>query len=114
MFRIRSEQKSAFRVDALRDFERRVLMHMDRCFPERRTELGDVGALQMIRLGTERAAAFGIENEQDVCKFIDLMLVFGADFDQRRDWAREVLNAESPRDPFAKMRLLYARALEEE
>ncbi len=113
MFRIRGEQKRAFREDALRDFEARVLAHVERCFPERHAELGTEEVRAMIRLGIEQAAAFGVVAERDVCKFVDLMLVFGAEFDRECDWAREILGAATPKDPFAKMRLLWARALEE-
>jgi hypothetical protein len=114
MFRMRSEQKQAFRADALHDFEERVVLHVGRCFAERRAALGDDGLRALIRLGIERAGGHGIVAERDVCKFVDLMLVFGADFDRRCPWARESLDGgTSPEPPSARLRRLYRRAMEE-
>lgn len=114
MFKIRREQKVAFREQALRDFEDRVVGHVERCFPERREVLGEGGVREVIRLGLERAAMHGIVAERDVCKFVDLMLVFGIDFDRRCAWAREVLGENADADPFVKMSRLFERAMEME
>lgn len=113
MFKMRREQKAAFRERVLCDYETRVLAHVDRCFPERRATLGEGGVREVIRLGVDRAAAHGITTEREVCKFIDLMLVFGIDFDQQQAWAKEALEAGG-RDPFAKVSQLYERAIQEE
>jgi hypothetical protein len=113
MFKVRREQMDAYREAAIRDFEDQVVEHLVRCLPEQAEAMGDRGLRDLVRLGIERAAAFGIVAQRDVCKFIDLMLVFGADFDRRCAWASEILAAPEPADPFARMRLLHARALEE-
>ena len=49
---------------------------------------------ELIRTGRDRAAAYGITGRSDVCKYIDLMMVFGRDFDTdaRYPWAGEILN----------------------
>jgi hypothetical protein len=113
MFKIRPEQKAAFREDALHDFEERMILHVERCFPGRRVELGDEGLRQVIRRGIEQAASYGIVAERDVCKFVDLMLVFGVDFHEERSWAKAILEDASIRDPVIRMRLLFERALDE-
>ena len=113
MFKMRREQMSGYREAALRDFEDEVVSHVRRCLPEHETHLGDGGLRTVIRLGIARAAAFGVTAARDVCKFIDLMLVFGVDFDERCAWAGEILAAPEPADPFRRMRLLHARALGE-
>ena len=112
MFKMRREQMDAFREEALREFEDWVAGHVERCLPERWAALGEGGVREVIRLGVERAAEYGIVAERDVCKFVDLMLVFGVDFDRERGWAREILAVKG--DPFARMRRLHARALQEE
>ena len=113
MFRIRKEQKAAFREDAIHDFENRMVAHVRRCLVEHWETLGDDALREVIRMGTERADGFGIVAERDVCKFVDLMLVFGTDFDRRCAWAREILEAAAPTDPAVKMRRLFQRAGDE-
>jgi hypothetical protein len=111
VFKIRREQAMAFRAEALRDFEDRVLMHVRRCFPDRAASLEEDAVRNLIRRGVERAAAYRIVAERDVCMYVDLMLVFGADFDSERAWAREVLAARGG-DPSTTLRTLYARGVE--
>jgi hypothetical protein len=35
MFKVRTEQMAAYPAAALRDFEDRVVQHVERCFPDR-------------------------------------------------------------------------------
>jgi hypothetical protein len=46
-----------------------------------------------VHYGVLRAAVYGITAKRDVCKFIDLMIVFGRDFDTEKGsrWARDIL-----------------------
>jgi hypothetical protein len=111
MFKIRREQAQAFREEALRDFEDRVLAHAGRCFPDRTASLGEDAVRHLIRRGVERAACYGIVAERDVCMYVDLMLVFGADFDRENAWARDIL-ATRGKDPSTTLRALYARGVE--
>ena len=113
MFKIRREQKDAFRTEELYDFEARVADHLRRCFPQRWAALGEDAGRALIRHGIEGASRHGIVTERDVCKFVDLALVFGVDFDRERAWAREILAGVDPRDPSAKLRRLHERAMEE-
>jgi len=113
MFKMRNEQKVAFRNQAVLDFEDQMTRHVERCFPERRGALGEGGVREVIRLGIQRAATFGIIAERDVCRFVDLLLVFGVGLDRDCPWAREILEALDPPDPAVRMDLLYERALEE-
>lgn len=112
MFTIRKEQKDAWREDAVRDFENRMVAHIRRCLVEQWERSGEANLREVIQAGIVGAAALGIVAESDVCKFIDLMLVFGIDFHQF-GWAKEILDADKPRDPSARMRRLFDRAMEE-
>jgi len=113
VFKVRREQMDAYREAALRDFEHRVVQHVERCLPDRLATMGEDGVRRVIRSGIDRAATHRITAEQDVCRFIDMMLVFGAEFDQEQPWAREVLERERLAGPFTKILRLHDRALME-
>jgi len=111
VFKVRREQMDAYRTAARRDFEDRVVEHVGRCFPDRLATMGEGGVRELIRFGIQRAAGYGIVAERYVCKFIDLMLVFGLEFDTEQGWAMEILAVQLPQ--FRKMRQLFDRALAE-
>jgi hypothetical protein len=113
MFKIRTEQKDAFQAEAMLDFEDRMVAHVERCLPERAATLGDVELRARIRLGIERAASVGFVAERDVCRFIDLMLVFGSEFDRNCPWAAEILEGRTADDPLGTIHALFERGLEQ-
>ena len=63
-----------------------------------------------IQYGTKRAADYGITDRRDVCKYIDLAVVFGRDFDtdRRSPWAGKILGQRS--SPALRMRTLLTAA----
>jgi hypothetical protein len=81
-------------------FEARLAAHLTEHFPEPAGELGPDGVLAAIRHGVRKARGYGIETERDLCKYLDLMFVFGRDFDDDPSlpWASRVLRAPSPPD----------------
>ena len=112
MLTIRREQFEVFAQADLRSFEEWVLAHLKRVFPSQSKTKGDDDLCELIRCGRPRAAAYGIQAKRDVCKYVDLMLVLGRDFDtdSRLPWAAEIL--QKSRDPVAKMHFLYRAATE--
>jgi hypothetical protein len=79
-----------------RNFERRAMEHLLRCFTEQSKALGEQGLLDLIREGISRAKPYGIETEREAVKYIDLMVVFGREFDTdpRYPEARRILTHE--------------------
>ena len=63
----------------------------------------------MVEQGTARALSYGIEAERDICKFLNLIAVFGWDFDLRFQWARKTLRSEA--GPRLRLNRLYERAI---
>ena len=112
MFKLKRQQKEALRLQAICDFEDRVLEHVERCFPDRLRSLGEATVREVIHQGVGRAATYGIYLERDVCKFIDLMLVLGMHFDRELAWASEILGAPLPKEPSVKLGRLFERAME--
>jgi len=92
---IRNAQLAAFSQAEARKFEDWMLLHLRQFFPGHCQSLDDQQLRQRVAHGISRAATYGITGKRDVCKYLQLMTVFGPDFDadQRFPWAREVLQA---------------------
>lgn len=110
---IRPPQMDAFTASAVSGFEDRVCVHLNKFFPEQCEALGQADTRDAIRYGIARAAAYGIESERGVCKYIDLMFAFGRDYDVDDDlpWAAGILADETITDPKERIEKLYRTAL---
>lgn len=85
---IRSEQMDQMRRLLVERFENRMVEHLQRCFPRKCAALTESGVRAEIRHGIQKARDYGLENELEVCKYINLMFIFGRDFDiQEEPWA---------------------------
>ena len=111
---IRRRQMAMFSGTALQSFEDRVSAHLDRCFPVQCKLLGEPGVRETIRYGIERASTYGIKAEREVCKYIDLMVVFGRDFDcdPGLPWASATLNNWRLKNSSVRLERLYETAKE--
>jgi hypothetical protein len=114
MFVIRNTVWDKFAEDAYADFVARMRVHLGKFFPEQCEALGPEKTGELIEFGIERARFHGFENEREVCKYIDLMCIFGRNFDQdeKQPWARHILESRFPPDPEERMRHLHATALD--
>ena len=72
-------------------YEIAVLSHLGRCFPSKLDSLGEERARNLIRLGIVRARKNGFTTQRLICKFIDLLLLLGVEFDANLDWAAAAL-----------------------
>jgi len=115
MLTIRTEQLNALREASVRDFERRMVVHLRKFFPEQCDSLGEDGAKLAVRHGIERAAAYNIRIERQVCKYIDVMFSFGRDFDTdaKLPWASLILTDPAIRSSAARMDRLVDTATRE-
>jgi hypothetical protein len=105
---IRPAQLSVFSELELRRFEDWMAHHLRKFFPAQCDALGEAGAIETIRYGMKRAAHHGFKSRRDVCKYIDLMMSLGRDFDtdERTGWAAGILARGGDRS--ATMRALFA------
>jgi hypothetical protein len=106
---IRKTQMQSLGDASMNNFEARMAEHLKRCFPETCEAEGEMGIRDTIRYGIERAANHGITLERDVCKYIDLMFVFGPDYDGA-DWASAILQDDSLDNATLKTERLFATA----
>jgi hypothetical protein len=109
MLIIRKEQMAVFSRAELEEFGDRMVKHLNKCFSEECKSLGEPEVRKLIQYGVGRAASYGITVERDVCKYIDLMMAFGVDFDQstHHSWASNVLNHPKLKNPTRKMNRLF-------
>lgn len=110
MFTIRQAHLAALSQAVQKDFEDRMVAHLGEAFPGPYRALGEQQAREMIQHGIRQAAGYDIVVERDVCQYIDLMMIYGTDFDRddRYPWAAAILTDPATADPSVKVRRLYA------
>ena len=110
MLTIRQAQFAVLSQLEVRKFEDWMLVHLKIFFPSQCAVAGETQLRQMVQHGIQRAAGYGVTARRDVCKYIDLMIVFGRDFDtdKRHRWAGEILAKR--RNPHAKIKTLFQAA----
>jgi hypothetical protein len=112
MLTIRKEQLTVFGPLGKKAFEDRMLAHLKKVFPEQTEPLDGLKLRETIQYGTQRAAAYRITSERDVCKYIDLMILYGRDFDKdpHLPWAQSTLQNQAIKAPSAKVERLFQAA----
>jgi hypothetical protein len=106
---IRTKQMNAFANEAQETFVRRLAAYASEHFPEQCAALGKDGAEDAARRAVTNANSYGITSQVDICKYLNLSLALGPDFDQQ-EWAVSILQSGmvSP----LKMEMLYAAAMQ--
>jgi hypothetical protein len=114
MLMIRKEQIDAFRRPAIQDFENRMIEHIAKFFPKQFAEFGEQKMRLTIQYGIKRAESYGIVAERDVCKYVNLMVACGRDFDRdpALPWARRVLYDPTVEEPSDRTERLFNVAME--
>jgi hypothetical protein len=116
MLTIRKEQLAVFGPVGQKAFADRMIAHLKKVFPQQSESLGEPKLRETIQYGTQRAAAYKMISEVDVCKYIDLMIFYGRDFDKDPNlpWAQSILQNRALRNPTAKIERLYKAAKKHE
>lgn len=70
-----------------------MLTHLREFFPSHSAMLGERQLRELVQNGIRMAAKHGITKRRDVCKYIDMITIFGESFDEF-SWAREILDTE--------------------
>lgn len=114
MLKIRKEQLAVFAEVETKKFVDRMVIHLKKFLPKQCEVLDESQMGEMIRYGIKRAAAYGITTECDVCKYIDVLMVFGRDFDRDPGlpWARTIL-ADPASLSSTKVSRLFATVINE-
>ena len=112
MLTIRKEQFAVFEKHEIKKFEDPTYLHLNILYPERCQDIGEPRLRRMIQYGIKRAASYGIRLENDVRKYIEVMLLLGPDFDKdpKFPWAASLLNDKDLGDPKVKATRLHETA----
>jgi hypothetical protein len=113
MFVMTEHQRAAFRARGFADLREALLAHVIECFPARCAALGAEALAAHVEDGMRRAEAHGLALERDISAYVELMMVFGPDFehDARFSWARPLADAGGSPDPSARIQATFAGAL---
>lgn len=90
---IRQEQMDVFSDYIVAEFEKTMVAHLRKLFPVETAGVTGEQLRALAHSGVERAERFGITDDSDVERFIEEMLLRGADFDANpaSQWVREIL-----------------------
>ena len=112
MLKIRRYQKEVLGDYMRRNFEEKMLDHLECHFPDKCQTLGERSLRSLIRTGIDRATSYDITTQLDIGRFIILMMIFGTDYDTNPElpWAARILNDQRLQGPKTKMDSLYAEA----
>ncbi len=102
------------RVLSLALFERWMQGHLRECFPDRCAQLETTDLCRFVHCGLEKARSYCFVDEADGCRFVDLMVVLGPDFDvnPQLPWASVILKNPAFPDPSTRMEALFEAACE--
>lgn len=109
---IRQKQVGQLEHAAEESFEDRAIAHLRRCFPAECRGLSDRELRELVESGIEKSSGYEIATERDVCHYLDLMMVFGQNFDkdEKQPWAARILNDKLYTNGTARMERLYEEA----
>jgi hypothetical protein len=108
MLRIRSEQLAALERAPLRELEGALCRHARTYFPRAR-QLDDAVLRPVVAGAVARAMALGMRSERSLCRFVGLVLEYGAGFetDPSLAWMRKYLDDAGVADPEERVARLH-------
>jgi hypothetical protein len=111
---ISKSQMKVFGEAARRRFEDKMVEHLGRFSPPLSTAVGECQLRRVVRLGIERAGSHGFTHQGPVRLYLELMLLFGCDFDTdpRYSWAARILLEQDSDSQMRRAEWLYERTLD--
>jgi len=97
MLQIRQEQMEVLSLSKRKAFEKKVLGELWMAFPDESEVLGKKKMTEeVIPKGIDKASEFGIEVEDDVRSFMELVILLGTDFEKLPEfsWELSILSSD--------------------
>lgn len=112
--RVRKEQMEVLSGYCGEQFLERLFCHVTEVFSKETADLEEARVREIIGAGFKRAGEYGFLTEYDVARYVDLVFIFGADFDGNAEmpWAGEILRDNSYDSATSKMDHLVEVAVE--
>ncbi|MFH0727541.1 MAG: hypothetical protein V2B19_14525 [Pseudomonadota bacterium] len=109
MLVIREEQIEALAAAVAGGFETELVKHIKNFAPRHSAVVGAEGIRETVRRGMERARTYGFTNRGPSRFFVELMVMFGSQFDTDPllPWAEGVLNNESIKNQMERADILH-------
>lgn len=110
---IRQEQIEALQSAVRSRFENEMASHLAQFSPPLFKAVGEDQMREVIRLGMVRAANYGFDNWGPVRLYLEMMLLFGSDFDTdpQYTWSAEILTNRDVGSQMERADFLYQRTL---
>lgn len=114
MLVINKSQMEALGQAARRRFEDRMVEHLGEFAPALARAAGEEHLRKAIHLGISRAGRYGLTHQGPVRLYLELMLLFGSDFDTdpQYTWAASILGHADPGPQMQLAERLYEKTLD--
>src|SRR4051812_18732819 len=112
MLTIRNQQMRAMEDALRRAFVPQLIDHARACHAERAAALGDNGLAEHLRALLRLADGYGVVGGQDLCRLLDLSLVFGLGWDSSEElrWMHTRMQDTTLPDPGRRLAVLFREA----
>jgi hypothetical protein len=105
-------------MDALRDVSDAALVpemlaHVRASFPEATVNQDEQSLTASVTAAIKKARVYSLFSNQDTCKFINLTMVFGSDWENSQDrrWIHDALTDSSGGTPSERLDCVYRKGL---
>lgn len=113
MIIIRNEQKDALRNPLTHKQILGLVDHIKSNFPDETAGKSDNELCDRVKETLSRAEKYDVKAERDVYKFINISMLYGADFDEKKEtsWTAEYLTDEDVSTSGMRINRLYSEVL---
>jgi hypothetical protein len=114
MLVVRKEQLRVLEEYSQGNFVREMVEHVKSTFPKHAASIGNDKVQEVVDLGIDRAARYGLTQRGPVRFYIEMMCIFGCDFDTDRQlpWAEAVLTNENIPTQMERADTLFDKMIE--
>lgn len=116
MLIIRNDQLALLAADRLRQFVETMCLHLREQFPQALAGTSEPALHDQVRLALAQARGYGLQGARDCCRYLNLCVTYGWDFDQREEnaWMRRYLTDAGISVPGRRLERLVAECMHRE
>lgn len=110
---IRDEQMRALEAETHRLFVEQMCVHLRRRFSDECAAMTHAQLVAHVEFTVSAAAKWRLVSPSDVCRFLNLTMIYGAGFDTQpaQRWMRDMLSDTRMAAPGARLLAVYGEAL---